>query len=72
MVKNVLLLALLLVSSVAFAQKKVTGVAVDGTTNEPLPFITIQVKGTTQGTTSDMDGKYEITVPDENSILVYS
>ena len=72
MVKNVLLLALLLVSSVAFAQKKVTGVAVDGTTNEPLPFITIQVKGTTTGTTSDMDGKYEITVPDENSILVYS
>ena len=56
----------------AYAQIKVTGKATDAHTGDPLAFITIQVKGTTAGTTSDMDGNYEIEVPSNESILVYS
>ena len=39
---------------------------------EPLPGVNILVKGTTQGTTSDFDGKYNLQVPDENAVLVFS
>jgi TonB-linked SusC/RagA family outer membrane protein len=41
----------------------------DGTT---LPGVNITIKGTTQGTTTDVDGKYSIRVPDEDAILVFS
>ena len=37
----------------------------------PLPFITILVKGTTRGTTTDFDGKFSINVA-PNSVLVFS
>lgn len=64
--------ALTLFSLTAFAQIKITGTASDANTGEPLSFITIQVKGTITGTTSDIDGKYNIDVPDRDAILVYS
>ncbi|MFZ6012471.1 MAG: carboxypeptidase-like regulatory domain-containing protein, partial [Bacteroidota bacterium] len=38
----------------------------------PFPGVNIVVKGTTQGTATDSDGKYFIEVPDESSILVFS
>lgn len=41
-----------LFSLTAFAQIKITGTASDAETGEPLSFITIQIKGTTAGTTS--------------------
>ena len=37
---------------------------------EALPGVTIVVKGTTNGVTTDAEGKYTLTVPDDNSILV--
>ena len=40
---------------------KIEGIVKDATTNEPLPFVNIIIKGTTIGTTSDLDGKYIIT-----------
>nr|WP_262497835.1 TonB-dependent receptor [Parabacteroides pacaensis] len=36
-----------------------------------LPGVNIVVKGTTIGTTTDLDGNYFITVPDKKSILVF-
>ena len=57
-----------LFSLTAFAQIKITGTASDAETGEPLSFITIQVKGTTAGTTSDMDGNYSIEVPNRDAI----
>lgn len=38
----------------------------------PLPGVNIIVKGTTIGTTTDAGGKYSLSVPDENSVLVFS
>lgn len=52
-------------------QVTVTGVVVDNY-NDPLPGVTVLIKNTTQGTTTDVDGKYTISVPDANSVLVYS
>ncbi len=39
---------------------------------ESLPGVNVLVKNTTTGTVTDIDGNYSLTVPDENSVLVYS
>ncbi|TZF84918.1 TonB-dependent receptor [Pedobacter sp. BS3] len=39
---------------------------------EPLAGVSIKVKGTPAGTVSDADGNYKITVPSENSVLVFT
>jgi TonB-linked SusC/RagA family outer membrane protein len=70
--KAFLIIGMLLISMGTFAQIRITGVATDAGTGETLPFITIQVKGTTQGTTTDSDGKYTIVVPGQDAVLVYS
>ncbi len=47
----------------ANAQKiKVSGTVVDGQTQEPLMGVTVIEKGTSNGTVTDIDGKYSITV----------
>ena len=39
----------------------------------PLPGVTVQIKGTNQGTTTDADGEYYIMVKEvENPVLVFS
>ena len=48
----------------------VTG-RVTGTNGEPLPGVTVLVKGTTNGTATDANGNFALTVP-ENSTLVFS
>jgi TonB-linked SusC/RagA family outer membrane protein len=53
------------------AEITVTGTVSDDT-GEALPGTSILVKGTTTGSVSDVDGKYSIAVPDENSVLVFS
>lgn len=50
----------------------VTGVVTDAATGEPLPGVNIAVKGTTTGTTTNADGRYEITVDDDQGVLVFS
>jgi len=40
---------------------KIEGKVFDAVSNEPLPFVNIIVKGTTIGTTSDLDGKFLFT-----------
>ncbi|MEG2555309.1 MAG: SusC/RagA family TonB-linked outer membrane protein [Odoribacter sp.] len=43
-------------------QKTISGKVMDKTTGEPLPGTTIKIKGTTVGTASDIDGKFQLTV----------
>lgn len=38
----------------------------------PLPGVSVKIKGTNKGVTTDASGKYVIQVPDENVILVFS
>jgi TonB-linked SusC/RagA family outer membrane protein len=39
---------------------------------EKLPGVSIGIKGTTRGNTTNSNGEYSISVPDENAILVFS
>lgn len=50
----------------------VTGKVTDKDEGISLPGVSILLKGTTSGTVTDFDGNYEITVPSEESVLVFS
>ena len=58
--------------SVSKPELKVTGTLTDAETGTALIGATVQVKGTTNGTSTDLDGNYSIVAPDGNSILVFS
>lgn len=45
---------------------------ITSTDGEPLPGVSIFVKGTSTGVTTDVDGRYSINVPEKAGILVYS
>lgn len=56
-----------------FAQNKtINGNITDGDLGGPLPGVTILVKGTTNGTTTDFDGNFTITDVDQNAVLIFS
>ncbi|PIQ19735.1 MAG: SusC/RagA family protein [Cytophagales bacterium CG18_big_fil_WC_8_21_14_2_50_42_9] len=38
----------------------------------PLPGVSILIKGTTNGTATDMEGRFNLAVPDNNAVLVFS
>ncbi|WP_291724594.1 SusC/RagA family TonB-linked outer membrane protein [Bernardetia sp.] len=63
------LMAFMLISS-AWAQRTITGTVIDDL-QQGLPGATVQVKGTTTGTTTDLEGKYSIIVPDGSDTLVF-
>jgi len=52
----------LFITTLAYAQGKgiIRGTVYDGTTGESLVGVTIAIKGTTTGTTTDLDGKFSI------------
>ena len=61
-----------LIGTVAFAQNvTVTGSVKDSSTDEFVPFASIQVKGTMTGASTDADGLFSMTVP-SNGVLVFS
>lgn len=61
-----------LVSAVSFAQtQRVSGLVTEAGSGEPLPGATVLVKGTSNGVSSDADGKYVIEVP-SGATLVFS
>lgn len=51
--------------------KKITGQVKDETGN-PLPGVTVLLKGTTVGTATDIDGKYSLTVPEGSLTLIFT
>lgn len=67
-----LLLGIFLIMQVA-AQNTITitGTVLDQT-GESLPGVNILIKGQDKGTITDLDGKFGITVPNANAILVFS
>ncbi|MFA9389647.1 MAG: SusC/RagA family TonB-linked outer membrane protein [Prolixibacteraceae bacterium] len=68
---GLLALVLLYVQLLFAQQKTITGKVVDSN-NEPLPGVTVVLKGTIQGTVTDMDGKYTIETVNAESILQFS
>lgn len=59
-------------SNVIQQERIIQGTVLEEGTNEPLIGVNVVVKGTTIGTTTDIDGKYSIKIPSDKAILVFS
>ncbi len=71
--KSLMLLALFTaLSSFAFSQKTITGLIRDAESNESLVGASVIVTGTSKGTLTDVDGKYELQVPNDATTLTVS
>lgn len=68
-----LLFSILLFSVISFAQNgTVSGVILDKEmNNEPLPFANVMIKGSPQGTTTDENGKYSLTLKPGNYTIIF-
>ncbi len=60
-----------MVSTVALAQQ-VSGTVTEAESGAPLPGATVLIKGTTNGTTTDFDGKFQLSDVNSNATLVVS
>ena len=52
--------------------REITGTVASDEDGEPLPGVSVSVKGTSVGTITDVDGEYIINVPQDGEILVFS
>ncbi len=55
----------------AYGQRMVTGKVTDPN-GEPLPYLVVSVKGTTLVATTDEEGNYSLSVPEETEALIFS
>ena len=72
--KRILLLSMVfsfVFATSSWAQRTVSGKVTDES-GEGLPGVNVVIKGTTTGVTTDLDGNYQISVPDDNAVLVFS
>ncbi len=58
-------------SAIGFSQQTISGTVTD-TNNQPLSYVNVLLKETSNGTTTNENGNFEIAVPNENSILIFS
>ena len=71
--KKTFVLITLFISSVIFAQDQIiSGVIKDFSTKEPIEKVSIAIEGTNLGTITNEEGKFRISVPKENSKLIFS
>lgn len=59
-------------STGAWAQQRSISGTVTDNTGLPLPGVTVVVQGTTQGTITDVDGNYQLEVPETANVLEFS
>ncbi|MDZ4205339.1 MAG: TonB-dependent receptor [Bacteroidales bacterium] len=68
------LVMMILATGSLYAQRKIEGTVTDAKSNETLIGVTVHIKGTSSGTTTDINGKYWL-VSDQltaSSVIVYS
>ena len=68
---NSLLFLLFIMPVFIFGQSTVTGTVTEQSSSQPLPGVNVLIKGTAQGTATDFDGNYQITV-NNGDIIVFS
>ncbi len=69
-IKKLLILFAVLAVSLGYAQTKVvTGTVVSSLDGTVLPGVNVIVKGTTEGTTTDFDGKFSMNVSSDDALL---
>jgi len=67
------IIAFLFLSLTGFAQqRKISGIVQESKNNNPLEGATVSVKNSKISTVTNADGKFDITVPDGNAVLVVS
>lgn len=72
LVKFTLSILLLLITSSLSAQTLIKGIVKDAKTQEPLVGVTIAIKGTSNGTITDIDGNYKLDVASGKYSLIAS
>jgi len=73
--KITIMLAFLLFAGLNFAlaqTRTISGIVTSSEDGSAIPGVTVQVKGTTVGTTTDLDGKYLLEVKPGYKVLVFS
>lgn len=66
-----LMIMLLMASTVSWSQARtVTGTVTDSETNESLPGASVVVKGTTKGVSTDINGKFSISISPTDKVLL--
>ena len=61
------------ISLLSFAQGNILNGTVNSSEDgEPLIGVSIQIKGTSTGTVTDLDGKFSLKVNSENTVLIFS
>ena len=68
---KLLLIGILFSSFTMFAQQTVKVVVKDKTSGEPLPGVSVVVKGTTRGTETDFDGNFTLEKVKTGDTLVF-
>src|ERR1041385_1515367 len=70
------LLVLALIISIVFATPSIAQSIVKGTVSDEagnaMPGVNVVVKGTSNGTTTDSNGLYNVSIADNNAVLVFS
>ena len=75
MARKFLLLLLLICGGLCMGQAQedgkivLKGVVQDARTNEPIPFVNIGLLGTVAGVASDVDGRFELVIPDRYATM---
>ncbi|MBC3540016.1 SusC/RagA family TonB-linked outer membrane protein [Rufibacter sediminis] len=72
MKKKLLVLLLCHLCGIALAQTSITGRVTSARGGEPLPGVSVVVKGTTAGSSTDVDGRFQIQAPATGTTLVFS
>lgn len=70
--KSIIFFGLLMLPFFGFSQGEVTGTVVEADQGTPLPGVSVIIKGTTRGVSSNFDGEYSITVDEFPATLIYS
>lgn len=69
---SMLILLFVGLQSVLAQSREVSGVVTSADDGLSIPGVSVIVKGTTIGTTTDFDGKYTLNVPQDGNVLVFS
>jgi len=69
---SIIILCLLGLQSVLAQSREITGIVTSADDGLTIPGVSVIVKGTTIGTTTDFDGKYVLEVPEGENLLLFS
>lgn len=71
--KKIITVLTLLLPTFLLAQKiTIQGLVTDKSDKSPLSYVNVYIKNTSQGTYTDVKGRYTITLPSPNAVLVFS